>query len=277
MADESGKDNQILPSHNVSNRKDQGEEKKAYFDTIRLIDQSIKKRIITPQFADLLKSIRTSTFGFPEAHTLKKVQAAIQLKDKLITDEANQKIVAYIGSGRDWQFPVALGARNIDMVDAIFSSDDSVLNLLESIKEHDANAELIPGEIKEIHFGIDIGKGSEKVIVRLHPSDVMEYEPNHLLYGVLEYLGPSKTYLGETSSVTPNIARKVSQGGFILNFDFNDANLRLSPSQDSGVEKMGFGDFSFLKVVDIGHLVQQAERSFQNKKVMWESMPTSTP
>lgn len=120
----------------------QESERKSYNGNVRLLNKLLKKGIITPQFADLLRHIHTSTAGYQEGANLRKINIILALRNKLLAEEISGKRIAYIGSGDDWRFAVALGARNVDMVDPLFAQEEYRHKLFDDIKNIDPSASL---------------------------------------------------------------------------------------------------------------------------------------
>lgn len=208
-----------------------------------LINQSLASGRVTPKMANLLRSIATSTAGNHEYGNLRKTQFVLTFGKEF--SKLGDKQVAYIGAGTDWQFPVALGATNIDMED--ISYPEIVTNMLESIRRFDVDPLIEKdGEVvKSIEFNIDLGKGNRKIRLNTIHGEVGSYLPSAPLAGVIEAFGPSKSNDG-TSPVLPNVAQALQQGSLILNLDFNRARLR----EGSGLEDIGSDDMAFYKVTD---------------------------
>ena len=87
-----------------------------------LISQAVADGSIHPLYAELLNQIKSATGagGKADIATLDKVQASSEMKDKLGFDNGR---VAYIGSGNDWQFTVALGANQKRKYKSTYSND----------------------------------------------------------------------------------------------------------------------------------------------------------
>lgn len=209
-----------------------------------MISQAFSEGKITKQYASLLDSIHTSSMS-GSITNLEKVKAALELKDKTQPDFSRGK-VGYIGSGYDWQFPVALGARRIDMIDEEF---DGRLRetLIQDLRDHGIEPSVIPPETAEdfpsILFSIDLGNGVEEVELRLVNRDAEQYSPIELLTGVVEIAGPTKGHIDD-SPVFPNIADRLARGAIIANFDFRPVT---SISDSLMMKPKRIGDFTVYK------------------------------
>ncbi len=184
---------------------------------------------ISPAYAALLRSITSLTIGGPIA-TLEKVETALDVHRH--EPDLLQGKVAYIGSAGDWQFPFALGAREIDMVDLEFSSESLRESLLASIRTFDPKVTL---QGNDVSFFLELESGKkEQVMLHLVAADFREYAPQEL-GGIIEVAGPTKAYT--TEPVTPNIRKALVTGATVLNFDFGDRPT--TPNSGYQVRKIG--------------------------------------
>lgn len=204
----------------------------------RIIQLAVNVGQITHEYADLLGTIDTATTETDIAN-LHKVQAALGLRERLLAEGLGAGRVAYIGSGSDWQFPVALGAREIDMVDLDYLNPDSRNRLLNSIRAQHPDT-VYNGGILE--FSVYLGAGPEKVALHLIGADVKDYIPETELSGVVETAGPTKFIT--TNPVTPNVAAKIKERGVIANFDFQHQNH----GQEEGLVPLIEGGFTLYQV-----------------------------
>jgi hypothetical protein len=205
-----------------------------------LITQAVTDGNITQEYAHLLHSIRSVTTS-GDLTTLEKVEAALDLNDR-VEPTFRDGTVAYIGSGTDWEFAVALGAKNIDMVDMMFSDDEGSQRLLEKCKEFDPDARFDP-ETQTVHFGVNLGKGSEPITLKLHGGDASRYEPDTQLKGVIEIAGPTKGY-GADGPVLPHVKKKMAPGGKVVNFDY--MQLHADSPVPTGFQSQAVGKFTVL-------------------------------
>lgn len=193
-----------------------------------LIEEALIDSKVTTQYACLLHDLRSATTSGSLAD-LEKVEAALSLRDELFGNFSNGRI-AYVGSGYDWEFPVALGARTIDMVDAGFSDTGLLERLLGGIESVAPDAVFEVGEFPTVKFDINLGEGEEKVSLRLLGIDVTKYRPPNPLNGVLEFAGPTKGYMDD-SPVFPSIAQALTPGATVVNFDFQHNTVPNSPAR----------------------------------------------
>lgn len=206
-----------------------------------LITQAIADGTITQEYAQLLQSIHSATTS-GDLTNLKKIEAALSLRHEL-EDTFQSGRVAYVGSGTDWQFAVALGARQIDMVDVGFAETGLRQSLLESIHEVDPQAELVNDEVPLVKFGINLGNGVQNIQMRLVDTDVTRYDSEVPLVGVVECAGPTKSFTSD-NPLLPNVRRKLSAGAKVVNFDYMDSHARKGTPQ--GFQSKSVGKFTVL-------------------------------
>jgi hypothetical protein len=207
-----------------------------------LITQASSSGAITEEYARLLHTIRSGTHD-EDLITLEKVQAALSLRDEL-TDTFQHGSVAYIGSGLDWQFAVALGAREIDMVDPTFGDQENREALLRTIQMTDPQASLGSEEAPVVDFGINLGSGVERIQLRLLGVDVRQYNPSSLA-GVIEIAGPTKGEgFAPMSPLLPNVQKGLSPGAKVVNFDY--MRQRVANGVPQGFQSKSVGKFTVL-------------------------------
>jgi len=233
-------------------KKQEAESKENRLDLILRLEQSGD---ITLQFGRLLRKIRSSTL-MQEETSLLKVKAALQIKDYFSQLGLDQKTVAYLGSGLDWEFPVALGARVVDLVDLIYVDDSSISELLERVRESAPSANFDQRNSK-IEFQLDLGNGIENIVLQIHGEDATDYTPKDNLAGVVEILGPSVLYGDGTMPLLSNVAKSLGENGFIANFDFNKEDLR----QNSGLGIRSFDGFEIYEVTDTNAFCLASEKA----------------
>src|SRR3989344_4494211 len=90
----------------------------------RLLADLLNRGEITPQFATFLSKIRSSTTD-PENARLLKIQSIVATRNLMDQCHIAKRVTVYSGAGSDWRFPVALGARNILMLDNEYGSPDT--------------------------------------------------------------------------------------------------------------------------------------------------------
>lgn len=179
----------------------------------KAIQSALETSQITPQFASLLQSIDTKSQGKAEGDLLK---VELALADPHLFSHTDGQVV-YVGSGVDWQFPVAIGARNITMLDVSFQNTALKERLVENVKAH---ARDITEEDGGITFSIDLGKGTEVVTLRMQDDDIQTYVPQEELGGVLESFGPTGHFT--RGIVMPQVASSIKEGGIILSTRYSE-------------------------------------------------------
>lgn len=236
--------------------------------TLTLIANRQQSHEISPSFANLLKAIHTTTLGPSEPENLRKVEAVLDLHGAPVFQNSDH--IVYVGSGEDWHFPVALGVGFIDMIDPIFSDTSKVEQVLRSVRKFDATARTeLSGEDSIISALIDLGKEPQPIQLRLIGKAATAYMPEYPLNGVLEFLGPTKIDVGESSPVLPNIAEKLQTDARVINFDFNQREL----PEKSGWVIQNIGKQHVLRVTDTSLIVALAKASKVAKDKWWASVP----
>ncbi len=148
--------------------------------------------------------------------------------------------LVYLGSGTDIEYPLAMGARGIRMVDFFFSDEKTRREVVERLQKI-TNQKI---EIKDnkICTLFDFGQGAETITIEL---DASAYNPSERLdapvYVPPEEIGVVLTYVanGPTGewSVGGDIISKVSNGGAVI----EDENVTLVSVGERTRLKLGRG------------------------------------
>ncbi len=222
---------------NEANSYHPGQEKQ------HLIQRSLESGTVTPQFAQLLSEIKIREQG--RVDDANKVRLVLALRERLAADGIGAGRVAYPASGRDWQFPVALGCRRIDMIDPNLRLESERQRLIESTQSFGRDV-ILAGDT--VTFSIDLGRGLEEVNLTLYPLYDEEYVGAEPLVGVLEYLPPPKHTVGP---VKGNIAKALKSGAIIANF--GDSRLQAGTAVDEqarGVKRVNVNGAAYYIVTD---------------------------
>lgn len=239
--------------------KDFIEEQKAFAATKKdLFDNLLKTKAVTPQYALLLQSIQTATFGREEA-TLRKVRAVLALREALKQERITQRRTLNIGSNIDWQFPVALGARDIVLMDPGFKKSERLQELLESVRLFDKTANFQADDLTILPFHLDLGEGVEQINLHVNTDKVIKYKSTVPIGCVIEYAGPSKGFNRSRVPVTTNIAQIMTDDGLVLNFDYAH-DFQYSP--EIGMDAIRREDFYIYKVKDRDKLIAASKINF---------------
>src|SRR3990167_7487380 len=209
-----------------------------------LIDNLLKTKSITPQYAFLLQSIQTATLG-REGAILRKVQAVLALREALRQESIAKRLTLNIGSDIDWQFPVALGARDIVLMDPGFKEAERLQKLLESVRLFDKTANFQGDDPTSLPFHLDLGEGVELVNLHVSKDRVTKYQSAKPIGCVIEFAGPSKGFNRSGVPVTTNIAQIMADDGLILNFDYSH-DFQYLP--EIGIDFVKLEGFYFYKV-----------------------------
>lgn len=223
---------------------------------IDLIEKLLKEGKITPQYAELLRGVFTSTFG-AETATLRKIQAIIAIREALADEGVAKRHTVYIGAGLDWRFPVALGARDIVMLDLEYSPQLRQ-ELLDDIRQHSLGISY--QEDSRIGFAVDVGNGPESVSIELEQVGIGKYQPQRSIDLVLEFLGPSKGGQESRVPVLQNVAQALGNGGIVFNDDYQHD---FSYTPDIGMRNMSFGRFHLYQVTDHDRMVAASREVFR--------------
>jgi len=190
------------------------------------VDSLISEGKIFPDLAKLLKSIETSTSCGKEAKTSEKIKTVINFRNILKGTDFETGKIANIGSGFDWQFPVALGAENIDMVDILFKEHSSIDKLLASVKLFDLNASLVSKSIPQVNFHINLSDKKRDITLSLYGVFSEDYLGQYKLNGVVESCGPTVHSIKPEGYVynlpiAQKLIPRMTQNSFIINLDYN--------------------------------------------------------
>jgi hypothetical protein len=227
---------------------------------IKLIDNLKKQRKISSQFADFLLGVQTSTFDSQQA-TLRKIKAILSLREVLKNYGIKEKHALYIGSGYDWRFPIALGARDIVMLDIDSSRSDLKEELFKNIQTFDPKAKTKIENNPVIELSFDIGEGLETARLELVTSDVAEYHPEKPVDFVLEFAGPTKNSNRSRVPVLTNIAAAMSSDALVFNSDYDHIHKTLyDPS--IGMKEIDLSGFHVYQVSDRNQMILSSSEIF---------------
>lgn len=215
---------------------------------ISLIDNLHDGGKITEQFANLLRSIHSFTVAPAEA-SLRKVRAVIALRETLRDKNITQKHAAYLGSRFDWHFPVALGARDIAMIDLEFQKPEFRQQLLRSVKQYGAEIKTVGIDNSRIDFVLDLGEGGENVTLRVDGTDLHEYEPQQPLGFILGCYGGWEKQ-GKVP-IPENIIRGLAKDGLVLGLDYPHEGY----THDFGMDIIERDGFYLYQVTDVGKMI----------------------
>ena len=189
--------------------------------------------------ANALNSIDTTTH--PRRKRDVKKGTVLEVVEKNLVAEAMLKRspVIYIGSGTDVEYPLALGARNVVLVDPIFAEPEAVM----AVKNRLANIiQTQPNESNSgvFQFDFDYGNGMERAEVSLvakpyhHESEPGDYEIPPGTGGILLYASQGPSYAVQLEK---GVCNKITADGFIL-----DEYILNRRNQESGAsESMELG------------------------------------
>jgi len=164
--------------------------------------------------------IESATGTIANLATLRKREAIINIRERSLINETITKSapLVYLGAGTDIEYPLTLGAREIVMVDPIFTEQ----RFIDSVK---GRIGAIAGEVRvaadgALQFQFDFGNGPEPVIVRLCASaygesgqiagsSVKAFEPPEKIGMFLTFQGPDATSDKESFE-------RLVEGGYVL-------------------------------------------------------------
>ena len=207
-----------------------------------LIQTKLDNGDIQEDYARLLKAIHASTLE-PASAELEKVKAALLLREQLKDTPFATGKIAYLGAGTDWEFPVALGATDIIMEDLDYIGHGLQEEVMNSIRGFSTEVEELGDRLR---FQISINGEPQSVQLCFASANVREYVPNTPLDGVLEMLGPTKSYTNQL--LLPEIAAKIQEGGIILNHDYAMRNQ--NNNAPDGTSSRQIEGFTLYEVTD---------------------------
>ena len=187
-----------------------------------LVELAVKENVLSPSLAAVMTEMSTASTSGPLA-TLEIVRSIVGVQTSA-PEIFQEGVIAYVGSGVDWHFPVALGARNIDLVDLGFASLEMREKLLESVRHFDIAA-IMQGN--ELAFTLSLQEGKpERIRLRMISEDIAQMQdyPAEELRGVIEFAGPTKS-VTPNEPVIPAIRKRLRSGAVILNHDFRLPNF----------------------------------------------------
>ena len=170
-----------------------------------------------------LEAIDTNTMPRGPKREMKRGIVLEVLKQKLLSVEIlrNNPLV-YLGSGFDVEYPLALGAHKIIMVDPIFSEEDACEEVRSRIE--DLGLSGVTRDNKTITFEFNFGDGHESVSVDLIPEEYPMYA-GETGYSIPETAGHIVLYASQGPegiiTVTDEMKSRVLAKGAIL----SDADL----------------------------------------------------
>ena len=113
----------------------------------------------------VLDAITTTTNPASKREVKKGIVLEAVEKGLVSSELLRQNPVVYIGSGTDIEYPLALGGRNIIMVDPLLGHEEARQELIQKIERIISEDPLM--EDKVISFKFDFGNGPEDVKVEL--------------------------------------------------------------------------------------------------------------
>ena len=163
-----------------------------------------------------LDAITTTTLPVSKREVKKGVVLEIAEKYLISSELLRQHPLVYIGSGTDIEYPLALGGRNIIMVDHILKDEIIQKEVVEKVRKLIEEEPIVSGQ--KIDFSFDFGNGKESVSVELvaksySPKDINGYNipSNTGLIVLYASQGPSGTV-----SIDENMKLKLTEEGVIL-------------------------------------------------------------
>lgn len=139
-----------------------------------------------------LQSILTTTLPYKLQAEMKRHIALTVTEQGLISEEALKDFPSvYIGAGGDLEYPLAIGARHIIMVDpacGIPGFKEAIVRRIE-----DLTGEKVASDTLPLHFSFDFGSGKEPVSLELfagkYAPDQSNEDPDMPLYALPEKVG----------------------------------------------------------------------------------------
>lgn len=171
-----------------------------------------------------LQDMRTTAWPKKLQAEMKRHVALAVQEQRLISDDALKHFpCVYIGSGGDIEYPLAIGARKIVLVDPACGLPRFRERILERIE--DLTGERIASDATPLQFAFDFGSGSEAVTLELfageYVRDRSEEDPDMPLYKLPEKIGSILLFAAQGPSgrvsVDELMRERLVPGGAILN------------------------------------------------------------
>jgi hypothetical protein len=176
------------------------------------------KLVKSEQRMAALAAIDTTTMPRGPKREMKRGIVLEVCKLGLLSDTIlKNNLLVYLGSGTDIEYALALGGRQISMVDPIFSDESAVQDLIGRIQN--LGTENINQENTTLNFNFDFGEGIEPVSVTVSPKT---YSPDGVddSYSIPESTGLVVLYASQgpegVITVTEDMKSKIVPGGALL-------------------------------------------------------------
>jgi hypothetical protein len=175
-------------------------------------------------------TIDTTTHPRSKKIQQKKGEVAEILKKKLLSTEVLRKPTVYLGSGEDIEYSLALGCRNLIMVDPILDNE-SIQRIINKLKA--LGGQELSIQANTIEFDFDFGEGPEKSSIEIAQKVYNPPPEAPLVYEVFEIPEEAGLILGFASigymGLEDKIETKIAKGGAILSDQYfaqvNDGKL----------------------------------------------------
>lgn len=155
-----------LFDHSLETDKQRRTMRKLGFRDFPKKDYEAKKEILgSDQRVSALEAITTTTNPTSKKEVKKGIVIEVKEKGLISAEVLKHNPVVYIGSGTDIEYPLALGGRNIIMVDPLLAREDVRLEIIKRIKAIITENPLVDDVF--ISFKFDFGNGPEDVKVEL--------------------------------------------------------------------------------------------------------------
>ncbi|MCX6810214.1 MAG: hypothetical protein NTY30_00535 [Candidatus Berkelbacteria bacterium] len=179
-------------------------------------DQDKQEYLVAAERISAYENIDTTTNPRQRKIDQKKGIVSEIVKENLISPEILKGyITVYLGSGTDVEYPLAIGARHLKMVDYILDDPKAQQEILERLERILGTKVSI--EENEISFPFDFGEGAETVRIEL---DALTYTPEIEVEGTQDGVGLIICYAAQGPSgkieIGDNLKSQVVQGGVII-------------------------------------------------------------
>lgn len=166
-----------------------------------------------------LAAIDTSTMPRRPKREMKHGIVLDVLQRRLLSSELlREHPLIYIGSGTDIEYPLALGGRQVIMVDTIFEDQTAIQDVVERVKKI-TSEEVRKGSDGKLTFAFDFGDGKEGVIVTFVSKPYMPDDSANG-YSIPESTGAIVLFASQGPSglvhSDEHMKSKLTNGGIIL-------------------------------------------------------------
>jgi hypothetical protein len=192
-----------------------------------------KRRILKSSMrVKALDAITTTTLPISKREIKKGVVLEIAEKGLFTEELLKRNPTVYLGAGTDVEYPLALGARNITLVDPILEDEKVQQEVIERVRNLIGVEPTINGET--LRFKFDFGEGEEEVEVELIARPYLGASAQENNYKLVQDIGVVLLFASQGPSghirADDSMKEKLVKGGVIID------GHRLNPKEGKVIE-----------------------------------------